>query len=293
MSSIFPADPEVNDEFQGYRFNGTAWKIIGVDLTADYPEITDGYISEDVIPITIATKTYADTAASTAVSNVIDSSPNTLDTLNELAAALGDDPNFATTITSLIAEKMSNVPGMISQYAGATSPNGWMICDGSAVSRTTYSALYSAIGNSYGSGDGSTTFNLPNLKGRVPVGRDSAQTEFDSLGENGGEKSVTLTASQMNHRHNFKFALNDNNYNATGSLAGMTQAGAFRYSDSSYSSAVLEGYITDTRIDGSSAVSGQSGRFASTGNTDTPTLVSPTAHNNLQPYIVVNYIIKF
>jgi microcystin-dependent protein len=255
MPSIFPADPEVNDEFQGYRFNGTAWKIIGINLTDDYPEITDGYISEDVIPITIATKTYADTAASTAVSNVIDSSPNTLDTLNELAAALGDDPNFATTITSLIAEKMSNVPGMISQYAGATSPNGWMICDGSAVSRTTYSALYSAIGNSYGSGDGSTTFNLPNLKGRVPVGLDSSQTEFDALGETGGAKTHTLTEAQMpSHIH----------------TSSWTQT-----------------FVAGGGISVVAVIPGGSANFnvGATGGGG--------AHNNLQPYITVNYIIKF
>jgi hypothetical protein len=50
MSSIFPANPEVNDEFQGYRFDGTAWKIIGVDLTAEYAEIVDGKISASLIP---------------------------------------------------------------------------------------------------------------------------------------------------------------------------------------------------------------------------------------------------
>ena len=54
MASIFPSNPSNNDEFEGYRFNGVAWKIIGVNLTADYPEVTDGYISEDVIPVTIA-----------------------------------------------------------------------------------------------------------------------------------------------------------------------------------------------------------------------------------------------
>ena len=276
MPSIFPADPEVNDEFQGYRFNGTAWKIIGVDLTADYPEITDGYISEDVIPITIATKTYADTAASTAVSNVIDSSPNTLDTLNELAAALGDDPNFATTITSLIAEKMSNVPGMISQYAGTTSPNGWMICDGSAVSRTTYSALYSAIGNSYGSGDGSTTFNLPNLKGRVPVGRDSAQTEFDSLGETGGAKSVTLTSAQSGlsaHSHGVSDPGHIHYQSGIGLAANGSRAGLVNPDGIGFTATGSQ--VTGISINNNTAIN------------------ASEAHTNLQPYITVNYIIKF
>ena len=65
-----------------------------------------------------------------------------------------------------------------------------MICDGRAVSRSDYSELFAVIGTTYGSGDGSTTFNLPNLKGRVPVGKDSSQTEFDTIGETGGSKYI-------------------------------------------------------------------------------------------------------
>ena len=307
MATIFPTSPapQVNDVYQGYRYNGTTWDLIGnqyspasysasapsnprpgdiwIESDVDVPSISpETILTTSVAAEVYATKTYADNA----VSALVDSAPSTLNTLNELAAALGDDANFATTITNALSPV-----GSVTAYALATPPAGWLLCDGTVHDISSYPALGAGLGSTYG-GNGTTTFAVPNLKGRMPVGLDSAQTEFDSRGETGGEKSVTLTASQMNHRHNFKFALNDNNYNATGSLAGMTQAGAFRDSDSSYSSAVLEGYITDTRIDGSSAVSGQSGRFASTGNTDTPTLVSPTAHNNLQPYIVMNYIIR-
>ena len=54
-------------------------------------------------------------------------------------------------------------------YAGSTAPSGWFICDGSAISRTTYSDLYTVIGTTYGSGDGATTYNLPDCRGRVVV----------------------------------------------------------------------------------------------------------------------------
>jgi hypothetical protein len=66
-------------------------------------------------------------------------------------------------------------PGMVAAYAGSSAPSGWLLCDGTAVSRTTYSALFAAIGTSYGAGDGSTTFNLPDLRGRVPVGKPPAR----------------------------------------------------------------------------------------------------------------------
>lgn len=63
------------------------------------------------------------------------------------------------------------IGGMIA-FASDTIPNGWLLCDGRAVSRTEYAELFKAIGTKHGSGDGSTTFNLPNPKGRTLVGKD-------------------------------------------------------------------------------------------------------------------------
>lgn len=88
-------------------------------------------------------------------------------------------------------------------YSSATNiPEGCLICDGSAVSRTDYSELFAVIGTTYGEGDGSTTFNLPNKRGRVSVGLDTTQTEFNSLGKHIGEKTHTLTIDEIpSHRH--------------------------------------------------------------------------------------------
>ena len=63
--------------------------------------------------------------------------------------------------------------GMISPYAGAAAPTGYLICDGAAVSRTTYAWLFAIVSTIYGNGDGSTTFNIPNLKNRAPIGIDT------------------------------------------------------------------------------------------------------------------------
>ncbi len=62
--------------------------------------------------------------------------------------------------------------GSILAYSGASAPTGWVLCDGAAISRTTYATLFAAIGTSFGTGDGSTTFNVPDLRGRVLVGKD-------------------------------------------------------------------------------------------------------------------------
>lgn len=98
-------------------------------------------------------------------------------------------------------------PGMVMPYAGPTAPDGWLLCDGTLVDRTTYASLYAIVGFSYsptpGTDPGSNQFYLPNLKGRVIVMRDATQTEFDTLGKSGGSKTSTAahTHSLSDHRH--------------------------------------------------------------------------------------------
>ena len=65
-------------------------------------------------------------------------------------------------------------PGAVIPYAGSSAPDGWLLCDGRTVSRTTYAALFAVIGVTYGAGDGNTTFALPNLQGRVAAGTSSS-----------------------------------------------------------------------------------------------------------------------
>lgn len=160
--------------------------------------------------------------------------------------------------------------GTIIEYAGSTLPEGYLACDGSAVSRTDYADLFDVIGTTYGAGDGSTTFNLPNLKGRVTVGLDTGDTAFDTLGETGGEKTHTLTIDEMpSHNHSITNPSNAPNavfhssvgtnhwFNVQGSGDG-AHPDAFQYAN--------------------------------------PTIANKGgggAHNNLQPYIVINYIIKY
>ena len=153
--------------------------------------------------------------------------------------------------------------GAVMPTAGATAPTGWLLCDGAAVSRTTYSALFAAISTYYGAGDGSTTFNVPNLKGRVPVGIDTGQTEFDTRGETGGAKTHTLTVGQIPaHTHSLLLGWGaGSNFRAQAGVA-LADFGT-------------TGTIYDTLETNGSAPAGGNGQ----------------AHNNLQPYIALNYVI--
>lgn len=150
--------------------------------------------------------------------------------------------------------------GGIIAFDSDTIPNGWLLCDGRAVSRTEYAELFKAIGTKHGSGDGSTTFNLPNPKGRTLVGKDSSDTDFNELGKTGGEKTHTLTVSELpSHSH----VINSFRQYETGSSTDSSKLGR-----------------TTPGADGGNST-------IATGGTG-----GGQAHNNLQPYLVTNFIIK-
>jgi microcystin-dependent protein len=184
----------------------------------------------------------------------------------------------------------SSIPpvGSVVAYALATPPAGWLLCDGTVHNISSYPTLGVGLGSTYG-GNGTTTFAVPNLKGRVPVGRDSAQTEFDTLGEVGGAKTHTLTSTEMpSHTHT------QNSHNHTQDAHGHN----FLYAGTEYS-----GWQFATAAGGNinySLGNGAGGVTTIAANTATNQAATATnqntgggeAHNNLQPYIVMNYIIR-
>ena len=198
MALNFPNSPTVGDLYEGYQWDGSAWRHVNV---------------------------------------------------------------FADTIPA----------GTIVPWSTETAPANWLICDGAAVSRSTYAALFSVIGIRYGAGNGSTTFNLPNLVGRVPVGRDVSQSEFDVLGETGGAKTHTLTVDQMpSHSHT------DTGHSHGQFITANAGGPAIRW---------------DYRQDGSAFTYPQGNNTGNSSANITAT-GGGQAHNNLQPYVVLTYIIK-
>lgn len=106
-------------------------------------------------------------------------------------------------ILDLEGSPPSIVTGMILPYAGSAAPTGWLLCDGSAINRTTYSALFTKLSTTYGAGDGSTTFNIPDFRGRIPVGYGAGSGLTNrSLGASGGFETHTLATNELpSHNH--------------------------------------------------------------------------------------------
>lgn len=180
-------------------------------------------------------------------------------------------------------------------FAGVDAPQGWLLCNGSAVSRTVYADLFAVVGTAYGAGDGTTTFNLPDLRGRVPVGLDAGQVEFDVRGEAGGAKTHTLAAAELpSHTH----SINHDHASVSTSSAGAHTHGPGGGVTNfvgleGQGNAGLQFATGGTRFTATASAGGHShtvdlpvfsGTSGSAG--------SGSAHNNLQPYLVVNYLIK-
>jgi len=180
-----------------------------------------------------------------------------------LKTGVGQEKGKNTTLSLGTA-----VVGEITIFVGSSVPSGWAICDGSLLSRTTYASLFSYIGATYGAGDGSTTFALPDLRGRVPIGmgQGSGLSNYAS-GQTGGEETHTLSLSEMaTHNH---------------SAAAGTGNGTSSTPQSNYFAVSGEGIEQfGTTANGSM----NSGITSSAG--------SGGSHNNMQPFFAVNFIIS-
>lgn len=182
-----------------------------------------------------------------------------------------DDTSDAETKAMEIEQLLKLIipTGLITPFGGASAPDGFLLCDGANVSRTTYADLFAVIGTNYGVGDGSSTFGLPNLKGRVPVGLDTGQTEFNTLGKSGGSKTHTLTKAELP------------NIQASALFHGSGSATVLQSVSGDFTGTIRSSYVGGSPIGGAQSVSGINMNIGSN-----------TPHNNLQPFITTNYMIK-
>jgi len=185
----------------------------------------------------------------------------------------------------------SSLPiGTFLDGAWTTAPEGFLLANGAAVSRTTYADLFAVIGTTYGAGNGSTTFNLPDARGTNSIALDSGDASFNSLTDTGGEKTHVLTIPEMpSHTHTqnaHSHSISDPGHSHAQVVTANSGGSAIRRDYSSdgnggtYAQGVnTGGATTGISIQSTTAVNQNTGGGA--------------AHNVLDPYMVVTRVIKY
>jgi microcystin-dependent protein len=190
--------------------------------------------------------------------------------------------------TKTYVDGVAAIPtGVLTPFAGAAAPSGWLLCDGSAISRTTYSDLFTAIGTAYGVGDGSTTFNLPDMQGNLPRGKNS-----DSLGDTGGSDTANLAHTHtytdvVNHTHTFTTNAGGTHTHDLDRGNGTLDTGVYVASATS-----TAGTLNATESDGSHTHTGTTNNPGGGGASGTTASGGSATQDIKNPYVVVNYIIK-
>ena len=188
--------------------------------------------------------------------------------------------------------------GSIVMWPVANAPSGWLLCDGSAFSQATYAALFAVLGSSYDTQAGAASpgagqFRVPNMKGRVPTGRDAGQAEFDALGETGGAKDVTLSAAQS--------GVPAHGHTATTTIDGGAEGGLHQHNYDTYSFGSNNNtqgggggarLTSATTVGSTTASGGGHVHAASTSVANNAAAAASQAHTNLAPYATLNFIIR-
>lgn len=295
MPIVFPDNPALNDTYtygnRVWKWNGTYWQNNGYSTLA----ATSG--GTGISSYTVGDILYASTT--TAWSKLAASTSGYILKANGAGAAPSWDA-FAVPV------------GSLQLYGGSSAPTGWLLCDGSAISRSTYASLYAVISTVYGSGDGSSTFNIPDFRGRSPigVGTGSGLTARALAATVGVESHPLVTAELPSHNH----TATDSGHTHTGTTGGQSadhnhavlNSGGGQIGRATYGFVAIGGgyqglltirgsdtgsYVTSTNnnADHYHSVTAPS---ASANVSTTSSNGSGTAHNNMQPSLVLNYIIK-
>jgi microcystin-dependent protein len=259
----------------------------------------------------------------TAVANLVDSAPATLNTLDELAAALGDDANFATTTATAIGLKaplaspaltgtptaptaavgtnttqiattefvqVANPTGAVIAFAGSSAPSGWLLCFGQTVSRTTYATLFAVLSTTYNTGgEAGTDFRLPDLRGRTVAGIDN-MGGTDAGRIDIANSSGTVVGSQYVTLTSAQSGVPAHSHPAVSGEAGSHSHGYVQPYNTSGQTTPGGGYYMFYDRGAQTDSAGVHSHTITVNNNTAANAAS--AHSVMQPTMVLNYIIK-
>jgi microcystin-dependent protein len=229
--------------------------------------VTKSYLDTEIATVNT---TYVRRDGTNAMTGNLDMGGNKVTNLDLTVPTSDGDGISRSYLLQVLSDIAATPPGSVIPYAAATPPTGWLLCDGSEVSQTTFANLFAVIGTTYDNSPAGGNFNVPDLRGRVPVGIDNmgsggsanvlTDAQADILGGVlGGETHTLITAELPTHTHQY-----DDRYVAANS--GGAEIGP-------------------------SAVNSVSSFVEETGRTTTST-GSDTGHPNVQPSMALTYLIK-
>lgn len=190
------------------EFNGTTWVVL-------FDSRTKQAGGTSFLPLAGGTMTGAVVLAGNATASL---NPTTLQQMQAAdAATLASANAYADSVIG----SGGIPPGTITMFGGSVAPAGWLLCRGQAVSRTTYAALFAAIGINYGGGDGVTTFNVPDMRGEFPRGHDAGR------GVDPGRTLGTAQADALQDMNGY-FGVDDRAYNSVLNAVPASASGVFK-----------------------------------------------------------------
>lgn len=250
------------------NLGGNRIEFVGTPINVS-DAVTKGYADDAILTTQTS---YLPRNGSLAMTGNLDMGGNRVVNMNLSAPVADGDGVSRGYLLQVLSVVAATPPGTIAPFAGdeISLPVGWLLCDGSAVSRTTFAALFAVVGVTYGAGNGSTTFNVPDFRGRVAVGKDNmgisgsanrvTDAQADIVGGVFGSESHVLSVGELPvHTHGY-------NDMYVGADTGGTDIGPANTNST--------GELTDE----AGRVTGPAG--------------SGAAHNNLQPSMALNVIIK-
>lgn len=188
-------------------------------------------------------------------------------------------------------------PGALLDYAGSTAPTGFLLCDGSDVSRTDYADLFAVIGETFGPGDGSTTFTLPDFQDRTAIGKSGTK----ALGDTGGSADAIVVSHAHSHNHG-SHSHTQNSHNHTqdahnhdlpeGRDGTLTNPSSFIKMGWSDNSGTATGNTGGTGARTATNQAATATNQSTTPTTDATSAGSSGTNANLPPFLAVNKIIK-
>lgn len=263
--------------------------IVGSDLQIVHDHFSDNSLTAGTAH-GVSGGVVGRTSTQTITNKTINLTDNTLTgTTAQFNTALSD-ADFATT-----ALLEARVPvGAVNMWVTGTAPSGWLLCQGQAVSRSTYSALFSVLGTTYGAGDTSTTFNLPDLRGRVPMGAGTGRNVADNANLTARTLGTKVSDAETHTLTSAEIPAHSHPNTVSGTFAAATH---YHGVNSNFTASYFLGngfYYTEgsTVVANGTTNTGPNDNTASVSISNANNTGGGGAHNNVQPSTVINFIIK-